>query len=94
MTKTNDTTPLTALLVKVAVILFPDGTVHHFRTKPESHIKNNQIHVEKMMAGWFKKNKVKYELRGIDPKQLTTAFAIIRMLESDFDKINKSEVAK
>jgi len=95
MSNGNSTTPLTAIIIAVSVIIFPDGTVHHFKTIPESQIKENQIYVEKIMSEWYEKNKVRYELRGIDAGQLSTAFATIRMLESDFDKlIVKKEKAK
>ena len=96
MIKTNGTAPLTALLVEVAVILFPDGTSHHFKTKPVFKDKPNDniTYIQNYCKKWFEANKAKYELRGLDLGQLSNAVATIRMLESDFDKINKSEVAK
>lgn len=96
MTNSNGTAPLTALLIEVAVILFPDGTTHHFKTKPVFKEKQNDnlTYIQNYCKKWFDANKAKYELRGLDLSQLSNAVATIQMLESDFDKINKSEVAK
>lgn len=96
MIKTNGTAPLTALLIEVAVILFPDGTVHHFKTKPVfKDSENLNLHyIQNHCKKWFDVNKAKYELRGLDLSQLCNAVATIRMLESDFDEISKSEVVK
>lgn len=94
VTKTNGTAPLTALLIEVAIIIFPDGTTHHFKTKPVFKDKPNDniTYIQGYTKKWFDANKAKYELRGIDLSQLSNAIATIRMLESDFDKISKREV--
>jgi len=89
MTKTNGTAPLTSLLIEVAVIIFPDGNTHHFKTKPvfKDQANKNIAYIQDCIEKWFKANRAKYELRGIDLNQLSNAVATIRMLESDFEKI-------
>jgi len=96
MTKTNGTAPLTALLIEVAVIIFPDGTTHHFKTKPvfKDTPNDNITYIQNYSKKWFEANKVKYELRKIDLSQLSNAIATIQMLESDFDKMSKKKIVE
>jgi len=96
MTKANGTAPLTSLLIEVAVIIFPDGTTHHFKTKPvfKDQENKNIVYIQDCTQKWFKANKARYEVRGIDLVQLANAVATIRMLESDFDKIEKREAVE
>lgn len=96
MTKTNGTTQLTALLIEVVVIIFPDGTTHHFKTKPVFKDKPNDniTYIQDYLKKWFDANKAKYESRNIYLSQLSNAIATIYMLESDFDKISKKEIVE
>ena len=88
MTKKNGTL-LTALIIDVGILLFPDGTNHYFKILPVFKDQPNKNHkyIQECMGKWFEANKVRYELRGINPGQLASAYAQIRMLETDFEKI-------
>ncbi len=64
-------------IIDVWVILFPDGTSHHFKAS------DGKEYLDRCIRIWKEKNKQKYaKIEGVN-----MAVAHIRMLEIDFNKM-------
>ena len=70
-------------IIKVMVIIFPDGQTHFFKTQETHKNKSDENfkYIQKCMNVWKKRNKNRENLG------TSGAVANIRMLESDYNKI-------
>lgn len=80
-------------IIDVRVIIFPDGSTHYFKKVLDAKNDENSEYVGRCLSEWGQDNPEKAELT--KSFALTWAAASIRMLESDFLKLeNKKDLTE